>query len=363
MTLATRCPACGTAFRVVSDQLRVSSGWVRCGRCGASFDALEHLFRHASSRQGTPPAAPAPATPAPAADPLPTAPDAAATAPPDAVTPLELDLDLSAAPESTQVPMGLPDEPAPIEPDEPVASASDEPALPGSDAPANPAADAPAETDGDPLESPEPASVVSPEVETNAVPAAATSAAPVDFGGVRQPGFRPRGRPAFLRRAEAAARWSHPATRTTLALLLVILGLLLTAQATLLWRDEIALRWPATRATLEAACAGLGCRIDAPRRIQSLAVESSDLRSEPDGATYRLEVAIRNRGPIELLAPAIELTLTDAAGQLIARRVLTPAELGSPARPIPAGEERVVQAELVAGPPAVAGYTISLFYP
>ena len=57
MTLATRCPACGTAFRVVSDQLRVSSGWVRCGRCGSSFDALEHLFRHAPARK---PASPAP---------------------------------------------------------------------------------------------------------------------------------------------------------------------------------------------------------------------------------------------------------------------------------------------------------------
>ncbi|MBI3157918.1 MAG: zinc-ribbon domain-containing protein, partial [Burkholderiales bacterium] len=43
MTLATRCSACGTVFRVVEDQLRASAGWVRCGRCQAVFNAVEHL--------------------------------------------------------------------------------------------------------------------------------------------------------------------------------------------------------------------------------------------------------------------------------------------------------------------------------
>ena len=41
--LATRCPACSTVFRVVPDQLRVSEGWVRCGRCAEVFDATESL--------------------------------------------------------------------------------------------------------------------------------------------------------------------------------------------------------------------------------------------------------------------------------------------------------------------------------
>ncbi|MDP3223209.1 MAG: zinc-ribbon domain-containing protein, partial [Rubrivivax sp.] len=41
--LATRCSACGTVFRVVPDQLRVSEGWVRCGRCSQVFNALESL--------------------------------------------------------------------------------------------------------------------------------------------------------------------------------------------------------------------------------------------------------------------------------------------------------------------------------
>src|ERR1700712_4274643 len=44
MSLATRCTACGTVFRVVQDQLKVSEGWVRCGRCNEVFNALESLF-------------------------------------------------------------------------------------------------------------------------------------------------------------------------------------------------------------------------------------------------------------------------------------------------------------------------------
>lgn len=44
MSLATRCPHCNTIFKVVQDQLKVSEGWVRCGRCNEVFNALEGLF-------------------------------------------------------------------------------------------------------------------------------------------------------------------------------------------------------------------------------------------------------------------------------------------------------------------------------
>ena len=44
VSLATRCSVCNTVFRVVQDQLKVSEGWVRCGRCNQVFNALEGLF-------------------------------------------------------------------------------------------------------------------------------------------------------------------------------------------------------------------------------------------------------------------------------------------------------------------------------
>lgn len=43
MALATRCPACGTTFRVVSDQLKLQNGLVKCGHCGVVFDGIEHM--------------------------------------------------------------------------------------------------------------------------------------------------------------------------------------------------------------------------------------------------------------------------------------------------------------------------------
>ncbi|MET3374709.1 putative Zn finger-like uncharacterized protein [Variovorax boronicumulans] len=65
MSLVTRCPACTTTFKVVRDQLRISDGWVRCGRCSHVFDATLDL-QEAPDGAVSAPAAPAPApTPSP----------------------------------------------------------------------------------------------------------------------------------------------------------------------------------------------------------------------------------------------------------------------------------------------------------
>jgi predicted Zn finger-like uncharacterized protein len=75
MSLITRCPACGTMFKVVPDQLRISEGWVRCGQCAEIFDATANLQEpEAAAAQMTPAATPAPTVPPP-------------TLPPPAVTP------------------------------------------------------------------------------------------------------------------------------------------------------------------------------------------------------------------------------------------------------------------------------------
>ncbi len=52
MSLVTRCPSCATTFKVVRDQLLISDGWVRCGRCSHVFDAsldLKELVEPAST--------------------------------------------------------------------------------------------------------------------------------------------------------------------------------------------------------------------------------------------------------------------------------------------------------------------------
>ena len=39
MSLVTACPACGVLFKVSPDQLLISEGWVRCGKCETVFEA------------------------------------------------------------------------------------------------------------------------------------------------------------------------------------------------------------------------------------------------------------------------------------------------------------------------------------
>lgn len=44
MTLVTRCPTCGTAFRVQPGQLAQKGGKVRCGKCATVFDGVAGLL-------------------------------------------------------------------------------------------------------------------------------------------------------------------------------------------------------------------------------------------------------------------------------------------------------------------------------
>jgi len=50
MSLVTRCPICGTAFRVQSSQLAAHSGTVRCGKCGGVFNGVAALVEEGDGR-------------------------------------------------------------------------------------------------------------------------------------------------------------------------------------------------------------------------------------------------------------------------------------------------------------------------
>ena len=65
MSLVTRCPACATTFKVVRDQLRISDGWVRCGRCSHVFDATLDLHEAPDGPPAPPPAPAASIEPSP----------------------------------------------------------------------------------------------------------------------------------------------------------------------------------------------------------------------------------------------------------------------------------------------------------
>src|SRR3954463_14599066 len=101
MSMITGGPACGTLFKVVPDQLKISDGWVRCGHCSEVFDAAAHMRQlvDAEEEQDAPDASftmtaplttdlprPTPA-PAPAVLPFPTPAPRAEAPPPVSVLP------------------------------------------------------------------------------------------------------------------------------------------------------------------------------------------------------------------------------------------------------------------------------------
>ena len=55
MALTTRCPHCGTAFKVVPDQLKVRDGLVRCGMCSRVFDGRATLVSEIPTLHVEPP--------------------------------------------------------------------------------------------------------------------------------------------------------------------------------------------------------------------------------------------------------------------------------------------------------------------
>ena len=313
--LATRCSACGTVFRVVPDQLRVSEGWVRCGRCSEVFNALEGLVDLETG--------------------LPKHGAGAGLAP--AVgdeTDAEYDYAHPAArPGAPALPV-----PPSVQPPAPAPAA---------------AAHAVPDDDGDAATEPRPDFSAEISAEERARAAA---------------------KPSFVASAERAAMWRRPQVRSGLLLLGLLALLGLTAQASHEYRNLLAAAWPASRPWLEQACAPLNCKVEAARAIESLAVESSGLVRVEKSNLYRLQVALRNRAGIDLAVPALDITLTDSQGALIARKVLRVADLGAPQATIGAGRELNLQATLQAAAanatggsdasvPPIAGYTIDLFYP
>jgi predicted Zn finger-like uncharacterized protein len=318
MSLATRCAACGTVFRVVQDQLKVSEGWVRCGRCGDVFNALEGLF----------------------------------------------DLERESAPAWTPSQRGALDLLQPASADEQRARSS-----------AGAEAQAEFEAEEPPAEL-EPASTQDTEIDTRVHErddlddddrvgrGEVSELDEPNPSDAPEATAAPEPTPDFLHQADSAARWQRPRVRLALLGTAVLLGLLLAAQAALHHRDSIAARWPQVAPVLSTLCAPLDCRVEPLRRLDSLAVESSGLTQLDNVSLYRLQVSLRNRDDVPLLTPALDVTLTDSRGEVVARKVLSGLDFGS-ATPayVAAGSELALQAVLDAGERRVTGYSIEIFYP
>jgi predicted Zn finger-like uncharacterized protein len=171
---------------------------------------------------------------------------------------------------------------------------------------------------------------------------------------------------AGLRAAGAAA--ARSARRKLWLGAAVVLAVLFGLQLVYVGRDRLAAAWPASRPLLERLCAAAGCTVAWPRRPDLLAIEASDLQADPARANIIvLTATLRNRGRIAVARPALELTLTNAQEQTLARRICLPADYlpgGADAGgPMPALAEVEVRMELDTGELRPAGYRLFLFYP
>jgi predicted Zn finger-like uncharacterized protein len=323
VSLATRCTACGTVFRVVQDQLKASEGWVRCGRCSEVFNALEGLF----DLEG-------------ASGPVPLERESVSSAP--APTPHD-----EAPAVGVDVPAETPMRSTPAE-----AEAGDSATSTLIDTQADtriePHFDPSRAGDGDDF-SRSAIELVDSQVSEEAI--AAESAQPLV-------------KPGFLRQADRNARWQRPAVQRALAALGGVLTLALALQVSMHHRDTMAQRWPAIQPALSALCGMIGCELAAPRSLAALAVDSSGVTRLEGAPLYRLQIALRNRSAWPVAMPALDLTLTNLRGEVVARRVLRATDVvpNAPTQ-IAAGADWSAQAVLDLGERRIAGYTVELFYP
>lgn len=151
-------------------------------------------------------------------------------------------------------------------------------------------------------------------------------------------------------------------------MLVIVLSIVLAAQAAYAFRTEITTFLPQTRGYYSRLCESLGCTIGLPKLSNYLHIEASDLKAvDPSHpGEILLLLSVRNRAPVELAYPSFELTLTDSQEQAIARRVFLPPEYlpsGAQAGGLKAGTELPIQLYLDTGALRASGYRLYLFYP
>jgi hypothetical protein len=145
-----------------------------------------------------------------------------------------------------------------------------------------------------------------------------------------------------------------------------VLGVTLALQLTLAGRDWLASRIPALEPALAALSGLIGLQVQAPRELDSLTLESFDVQAGASGDALVMDLLMRNRAAHPVRWPAIEMSLSDAAGVLLVRKVVLPADYLSPNTPAagaPPSQETALRLALQATGFAPAGFSLKLFYP
>lgn len=159
--------------------------------------------------------------------------------------------------------------------------------------------------------------------------------------------------------------WEAPIVKAGMVILILALLTTLIAQ-TVHYRNYIVSYFPSIRPALVMIAKPLGLSVDYPISFdlyKNITIDASSLNTMPDGS-YQLEVIIRNRNPYAVAVPHLELTLQNVSGEVIARKVFSPAELGINQAAIMSQKELIIRRTFTANTQGVAGvgYSTDLFY-
>lgn len=426
MSQVTRCPSCGTRFKVVADQLRISQGWVRCGMCQSVFDASQDL-QSVPDELLQPEAADAPQKPAvqevqpteageqrtpvwpqqdaadaPApdtqkaealqelasdsVDAAPTVAQAAEAAPAaepaDVVSESESSMPgmADAQPSFVDQARPLTEEDAAAAQHDPHPDASEpEDGLKSGDIPA------PAEPEPELLVQPPSSEVLMAEAaqdlkdEAQAEAVSKEALLHADIGAIQPARDRAQAvtdadqdevvaiagdEPGFVRQARRQAFWHSAGMRVALVLgsLVAVAGAV--GQYAWLQRDVLAAQYPALAPVLAKACSLAGCELQARRAIADVVISGSGFKQLADDHQYQWSLTLENRSDVPVAMPMAELTLTDAQDRPLLRRVIDLRLLGAPEQ-LHARQEWSVNVPVQVQDlgAAVAGYRALVFYP
>lgn len=364
MALATRCPDCKATFRVVSDQLRLRGGLVRCGNCRHVFDAIGSLSYIDE----------AVLSPSLGSALLPAAPQGGSAT---QAARAGGDTGSAAAPEAKGALTGQPHAPPSPPAAVPVAAAAPDAAEP----PDRP-------TIADPLAVPTLLAARSSEQEdaAGAEPLAADGATATLPAAPAASGAQPARERRRSRRPPAAAATPAALADDEIGFLRprpsrrgfsivfgggsLLLACAFAVQLAVAFRSELLMRWPELRPQLAAICAVYGCTVGWPTRAEALAVVGTELQAVPGTEILELTAVIRNRANFRVALPAVEVTLTDTANRMLARKVFAPvdylASSGEPSRRIDdgigPGSDHVVRITFEARGLSAAGFVVYPFY-
>lgn len=319
----TTCPSCHAVFRVTPQQLEARSGKVRCGKCAFVFNAFDTLVTPIETVSLIAP-------------------------PPEGFDRTDIDV------EEEHITL----QPAPATVAEPLTASFPIPSDDQIDIEAAEINRRIAETSH--LETVREAKRI--ENEPSPEPASAAPKSRLEITPDLQEKLQ--NLQQELNTNEQRARWR----RAGWMIGVLILSLALAGQAAYFKRDALAARYPQAKPALQALCDVLQCGIALLQDADLIKLESSDLQTDPDRAnTVILSANLRNLAPYTQAYPHLELTLTDAGNQPLARRHFAPKEYL--AKEIKTDQGMASNAEVAVKLPLqlvelnAVGYKLFVYYP